>query len=251
MSTAQTLDEVNRRFYARFADAFDQSRHHGWQGWHDLMPLLPSRPLRILDLGCGNGRLAEFLDRTAEAHDPVASYVGRDRCEALLDHARGKTVSFPTHFETWSWFDMPETARETPKPEYDWVTLFGVMHHVYGYAARLELLHWASQWLRPGGLLSVSFWNFGASEQFLRKTIPWSDMATQWGLDETTLEAGDYLLGWSGHRDTPRYCHWVSPEEQIRLNADLLKVGANQLSSGISTGLPDDLNRYCSWRLLK
>ena len=171
VSTAQTLDEVNRRFYARFADAFDQSRHHGWQGWHDLMPLLPSRPLRILDLGCGNGRLAEFLDRTAEAHDPVASYVGRDRCEALLDHARGKTVS-STHFETWSWFDMPETARETPKPEYDWVTLFGVMHHVYGYAARLELLHWASRWLRPGGLLSVSFWNFGASEQFLKRRFP-------------------------------------------------------------------------------
>ena len=189
------------------------SRHHGWQGWHDLMPLLPSRPLRILDLGCGNGRLAEFLDRTAEAHDPVASYVGRDRCEAYSCSCTRKNGLFSHAFRNMvvvrhAW----KAARETPKPEYDWVTLFGVMHHVYGYAARLELLHWASRWLRPGGLLSVSFWNFGASEQFLRKTIPWSDMATQWGLDETTLE--DYLLGWSGHRDTPRYCHWVSPEEQ-------------------------------------
>jgi len=251
VSTAQTLDKVNERFYARFADAFDQSRHHGWHGWHDLLPLLPSTPLTILDLGCGNGRLAEFMDRRVHAESPVELYVGKDRCTALLEHAAHKKLSFPTRFETWTWHGDSETAAiKLPENErYDWVTLFGVMHHVFGYSARLELLRKASQMLKPGGVLSVSFWDFGASEKFLKKTIPWTEKADEWALDPSTLEAGDYLLGWGGHRDTPRYCHWVSPQEQSQLEDDMTRVGPRHLSTAIPTGKPDDLNRYCSWRL--
>ena len=249
MSTAQILDEVNARFYARFADDFAQSRHHGWRGWHALLPLLPSRPLRVLDLGCGNGRLADFLDRTQAQHHPVERYCGRDRCDALLAHARRKEIPFPARFEPWSWSTSGEdNSAPAPRGEYDWVTLFGVMHHVYSYQARISLLKAASAWLRPGGVLSVSFWDFGASERFQKRFLAWDTFSARWGLDEETLEEGDFLLGWSGHQDTPRYRHWVSPQEHQRLVTDLTRDDKWTLRGPLSSGSPDDLNRYVSWR---
>ena len=122
------------------------------------------------------------------------------------------------------------------------------MHHIYGFERRCRLIEWAIRKLRPNGLLSLSLWDFGADPRWTKKYVPWTDFTSAWTLDPSTIEAGDYLLGWSGHRDTPRYCHWMSRDEERafveRINArcsDMTHPGQR-----IDTG--PDLNRYWSWR---
>ena len=251
MDIAQKLDEVNRSFYARYAEGFAGTRRYGWAGWPTLLSLLPTRPLHVLDLGCGNGRLAAFLARTwcGEAGE-VARFCGLDACGALLDQARAQPLPFAARWTPWDWGPVVGGGAGDPPPaaECDWVTLFGVMHHVHGYARRLRLIRWAARALRPGGVLTLSLWDFGADPRWDGKRLEWGPYLREWGADPAALELGDALLGWSGEVDTPRFCHWVSREEEARLVADVNAEGT--LEAGQLAGPSDDHNRYWSWRCI-
>ena len=126
------------------------------------------------------------------------------------------------------------------------MTLFGVMHHVYSFSARVSLICWAAQFLKPGGVLSVSLWNFGAQPRYHTKYLDWSEHAQE-GLTLDLVEEGDVLLGWRGEVDTPRYCHWMSPDEESRW-LEQIKIHAPQLSSPQLDLHPRDGNRYWTWR---
>ena len=253
MNTAQILDEVNARFYARFAQHFHQTRNHGWSGWNQIPCILPHRPLRVFDVGCGNGRLAQFLEDAWITREggSVTDYLGVDQCAGLLEHAAKKTYSFPTVWGPWSWADVLDAGKPDFQDEnnrYDWITLFGVMHHIHGHARRVRILEWASQRLNPGGVISISLWDFGARAKWDKKRLPWSDYADDWGLDLSTLEPGDHLLGWAEHTDTPRYCHWMSRDEEHRFVADVNAACTGRLEAGVRMDTGTDLNRYWNWR---
>ena len=250
---AQALDEINRRFYDRFADSFHQSRVHGWAGWYEIVDQLPAHPLRILDLGCGNGRLSQFVETTlidTHGHE-IEHFYGLERCRDLLAFAAQRNTPFPATWSEWSWAPVlndQSPALAVDHEGVDWVTLFGIMHHVYGYERRLKLLIWAAAHLRVGGVLTISLWDFGAHEKWDKKKLPWVDYAESHGLDLTQLEPGDFLLGWSGMSDTPRYCHWVSREEEQRMLNDVVANAAVGLSAGFRAGNEGDLNRYWCWK---
>jgi SAM-dependent methyltransferase len=54
-----------------------------------LRDLLPSVPQRVLDLGCGDGRLAALV---LEARPSVVEVIAADRSDAMLDKARSRFV---------------------------------------------------------------------------------------------------------------------------------------------------------------
>ncbi|MEE2787209.1 MAG: class I SAM-dependent methyltransferase [Myxococcota bacterium] len=253
MKTAQILDAVNARFYERFAADFHHTRGHGWAGWQYLVPDLPSGGLMVLDVGCGNGRFAEFLSDVVHQNDDrqIDTYVGLDQSEGLLAHARPRTLDFHTHWTHWQWHDVLDQTMTPSRPmttgTFHWVVLFGVMHHIYGFDRRCRMVQWAAEHLRPGGVLSLSLWDFAADSRWAKKFVPWTQFTEAWQLDPATIEPGDYLLGWSGQRDTPRYCHWMSRDEEARFVQQIDHRCQNRLRPGrrIDTGL--DLNRYWSW----
>ena len=255
------LEALNDRFYQHYAEQFDGTRMSAWAGWAPLIDALPSPPqgLSVLDLGCGNGRLALSLKR-AVAQDPrtqppsrqVRRYVGRDRCEPLLeaarDHALSAALPFSASFERWTWEQSTcdQHHKLKDQAQYDWVTLFGVTHHIYRFERRLQLLVEAASELSPTGVLSVSFWDFGASERWDKRRLPWAPWLQSWGLSEALLEEGDHLLGWGGAEHTPRYCHWVSPQEEEALSEALCERAGLEVVS--VTRDPQGHNRYRSWR---
>ena len=51
-----------------------------------------ARPLRLLDVGCGNGRCGVFLSRVAA---PGIDYTGIDSSPGLLERARERTAPLP------------------------------------------------------------------------------------------------------------------------------------------------------------
>ncbi len=257
MKISQRLDKVNEHFYHYFADQFHQSRNHGWIGWRPLLDELPCRSLRVLDIGCGNGRLAHFLNRSwcEQRGGEIIFYNGLDQNKSLLKRAGETSWPFPAEWSSWSWSSIPELKGKESRRDkddvlerYDWVTLFGVLHHVFGYERRLRLIQWAAQHLRPNGVLSISLWDFGAHSKWEKKYLNWSDYISDWGIALEEIEEGDHLLGWSGDRSTPRYCHWVNRTEEERLISEV-DQSMDGLSAGWRVGAEGDLNRYWCWRL--
>ena len=58
-ATQRALAAHTRRFYEEHAIAFSATREHPWSGWQRVIAgVQPSERLRVLDVGCGNGRLA-------------------------------------------------------------------------------------------------------------------------------------------------------------------------------------------------
>jgi SAM-dependent methyltransferase len=125
------------------------------------------------------------------------------------------------------------------RARFDLIVLFGLMHHVPSRARRLRLLEASAERLSPGGLLAVSFWQFGDRERFEGRFRSWHDPEAA-GVDPEDLEEGDALLAW-GDAGAVRYCHFAGPAEAETLVDPLgLEVLANFSADGNS----NDLNLY-------
>lgn len=219
-STQAALRQINRDFYSRHAADFDRTRHPGgWPGWRSVIETAVSptdRPLHVLDLGCGNGRFALFLEHNPEllSHRPF-TYHGIDLSSELIDHARAATAGVD-HIR----FQVDDIENCTlDEATHDLVTLFGVLHHLPGFDARRRNLERAASAVAPGGLLALTCWQFADDPRFEDRRLDWCSAA---GVDPVELEPGDHLLRWgqaeSGAR---RYCHHTNEPELDRLACGL------------------------------
>jgi len=237
--TVQALRAVNRRFYEERASEFSRSRERPWSGWSELLArteeFLSDSP-RVLDIGCGNGRFARFLE---SRFGKDFQYCGVDESPLGLAEARRRIggrggVSLVE----------ADFTRTLPPGAFDLVALFGVLHHVPGRANRLELLTQTAARLAPGGLLAFSLWRFGGLPRFQRKIVPWDEFRARTGIavDERDLEPGDHILTWGGAPPAYRFCHAMSEEEE----RDIARGLRLELVTSFDAG--SEPNRYCVFR---
>ena len=78
-SARQQLLQINKDFYEAHASAFAATRFGAQPGWERIILHFPPR-CQVLDLGCGNGRLAWFLDERLQ----TVHYLGLDGSERLV-----------------------------------------------------------------------------------------------------------------------------------------------------------------------
>jgi SAM-dependent methyltransferase len=228
---AQRLNDLNRRFYQTAAAEFDRSRGSGWPGWTRLLQWLPmERPLRVLDAGCGNGRLALFLNDVGVALD----YTGVDSSPALLEAAKRALHGLPTVNATWVEADFILNFGVLAAGPFDFVGLFGVLHHVPGAQRRSDLIAALAQRTAPGGVMAVAAWRFLEHERFRQRIVPApADLA---------LEHHDYLLDWrAGPTPALRYCHYTDDTE---LDSLTRASGLTLIDAFRADGDTGDLNAY-------
>lgn len=224
--TQNALRRLNRRFYDHHADRFDRSRRgRPWPGWTELLDRFPraaTRPSRVLDAGCGNGRFGAFL---AE-HQPPVDYFGLDEEPALLEAARevlaphAEAGEIDVRLERADLLE-DDFAQALGTRRFDLIVLFGVLHHIPGEVVRGRLLAELGRYLARDGRLVVSFWRFDRSPRFERQLLPWeeADPRSLEGIDVGELEPGDHLLSFGGDLRMPRYCHLADDPEIDRLIA--------------------------------
>jgi tRNA (uracil-5-)-methyltransferase TRM9 len=248
-ATIARLNQINRDFYRVTADEFDQTRGESWPGWERLLPHLHT-PLSILDVGCGNGRfglfLAESLNPKSHDSSPPLYEVGRglgggdhapliyhgiDSSPALLNHARVALENIPSIRWTLEARDIVENPPDSG--DYDLVVLFGVLHHIPGYAERQIFMRKLAERVKSGGLLAFACWRFYEYERFRQRIIPWPD--------EITVEPGDYLLDWRRGETALRYCHYADDAEHAAL---LAASGMREILTYRADGQTRDANRY-------
>lgn len=226
-ATRERLLALNRRFYARHAGSFSESRRRPWDGWKRLLTHLPPHlghsphlsptrgTLRVLDLGCGNGRFGLFLRERFEAIE----YQGFDSSTELLEQARRRLASLlEARFANLDLVEDDLSGRLGSR-RYHLIVLFGVLHHIPGRSNRIHLLARLAPHLERGGILAASLWRFDRLPRYLGKVLPWESYneRAESPLDLAELERGDHLLTWAGDRETPRYCHLLDEGEAAEL----------------------------------
>jgi len=249
--TVHSLNEINRSFYDEFASAFSETRRDPWPGWERLPPLLrdrPEGPIRILDVGCGNGRLGAYLSDALPERCGSLHYTGLDSSPALLEDARSRNLPIAS-VETES-FDLVTApiGAQLGSRRFSLIALFGLIHHLPSERRRADLLRTLASYLEEGGWLVFACWQFEAFERFRSKVRPWSEFNARSAdpIDEGQLEAGDHLLPWGPDGKVVRYCHFVDDAEAERL------VGATKLDVAhcyAADGREGRLNRYFLLRM--
>jgi len=222
----ERLLALNREFYATFARPFANSRPVSDPALVCILPHIP-QCARVLDVGCGNGRLACLLDRER----PGTTYVGIDVVPELVKLARAQAshlTAIAAEFHVadvtrpgWnkglaapspSW---PEPAEGPPWAGFDCAVALAILHHIPSFELRGRVLGELASLVKPDGRLIISAWQFLDSARIRRKIVDWEEV----GIPRETLEPGDYLLDWKRGGRGLRYCHLIDEAEVRRLAA--------------------------------
>ncbi|MFH0852430.1 MAG: class I SAM-dependent methyltransferase [bacterium] len=147
------LDQMKEN-YNLVAGEFSSTRRSSWEEIKPLADYVHPGG-RILDLGCGNGRLVESFK------GKKIDYLGIDNSEMLIEEARKK---YPEN--KFIAFD----GLKIPFEDYCFDTIFciAVLHHIPSRQMRIEFLKEANRVLKPGGRLILTVWYFWTKRTYWR-----------------------------------------------------------------------------------
>lgn len=189
--------------YDAIADDFSATRAAPWTELHALADMIPNGS-RVLDIGCGNGRIYQIL------RDKAIDYEGLDASPNLIAHARRLNADVLARFSVGSMLALP-----FPDASFDVALAIASLHHVPSAAYRLRALGEASRVLKPGGLLLMTNWNLWCLHYFRRHL--WRFAAAAAGSLVGRSDFGDVFLPWGRPAKVRRYYHSFRPGELRRL----------------------------------
>jgi len=233
--TINKLNHLNRDFYLKVGEDFSKTRQHPWKGWHQLIPIINGQflgqfNLKVLDVGCGNGRFGSFL---ATQLNNTIEYVGWDNNQLLLEEAEEILAeNNKIHSLQLIKVDLLESL---PEARVDIVCLFGVLHHIPSFQARAVLLNQLADRLNPAGLLIFTAWQFDQLQNIYQRRVDPSKV----GLLEGDLEPNDFFLNWEKGTQAIRYCHLILDSEindlvlgtELHLIDDFAADGPNETAN--------------------
>jgi cyclopropane fatty-acyl-phospholipid synthase-like methyltransferase len=204
--------ELNERFYQSVFREFSKTRQKPWEGWGRVIDITTkmfggrisdeksrkSDGIKILDLGCGNGRFLKFIAPKIEKFE----YTGVDMNNDLLSEAQKIKVLPGKQNKKLVKEDVILDIRKIDE-KYDVVVAFGLTHHIPGQNIRKQWFEYLPKLLNKPGLLVITFWEFEKNP-------------------------GDYILGWGQKSPEPskvRFCHKYSENEIKKIENIFKKSG--------------------------
>ena len=155
---------------------------------------------KILDLGCGSGRLFAVLK------DKQVEYVGVDNCEKLIKISQ---KDYPgTRFITTDGLNLPFSA-----DSFDKIYCIAVLHHIPSSELRLAFLKEARRVLKPTGILILRVWDLWRRAAGKRLLVKFTLLKI---MGRSQLDLKDVLLSWrnpTGKIITSRYFHAFTLKE--------------------------------------
>ncbi len=228
MTKVNQILQQNKDIYNTIASDFSDTRYRLWLGLEKLRELVKSGDA-VLDVGCGNGRLAEVFS------DGQVSYLGLDISENLIEIAKNKWAP-----KTGISFEVGDILHlEKFVNNYNLVLSIAVLHHIPGKKSQLEAISQLAKATKSGGQVVIWTWNI----------LAWRQLKLYWkyffNFKERMVNGcwslGDFFIPWKRTGATQwRYVHSFGKGEL----ATLLKLSGLELEeiyfqnkSGERTGL--------------
>lgn len=229
---AQYLIEKTREDYDAIAGEFDRTRAYCWEGL-DQFARYAGEGDRVLDFGCGNGRLFTLF------WEKNITYVGADQSKQLVDRAREK---YTAQVEAGKAEFMHVTGARLPFPDGSFDCIFGIamLHHIPSQHLRERLLREFDRILKPDGRLVLSVWNLWQKKY--RALIIRHTIKKLIGLSQ--LDFFDIFVPWkTGKQETmaERYYHCFTMRELLGL---MKRAGFHIAESGYFGGKTKRFNMY-------
>ncbi len=174
--------EDNQRIYDEISYEFSQSRSTPWPMMQRFKKFVFEKA-RILDLGCGNGRLLQIFPQIN------FDYFGLDSSEKMLEIAKGKYNNNPRVKFLLADFSQP---LKFPDNYFDVVFAIASFHHLPSRELRLRLLKEIWRVVKPGGYFVLTLWNL-YKLKLIKKYHLWHLLL---GLKQRNLERGDVFIPW-------------------------------------------------------
>lgn len=214
---AEFLLVQGRKEYDSIAKEFSDSRAFLWE---ELIPLVKylEQGDKVLDLGCGNGRLFGLL------RDKNINYTGVDSSEELIKIAKEKYPEDAFRFSVAEAISLP-----FPDDSFDKIYCIAVLHHIPSDKFRAKFLEEIKRILKHKGLLILTVWNL------------WSKKETFWFLLKYTilrffgkskLDFRDIIYPWKGSADKNRAERYFHCFDQKELENLAKKTGLHLRDSG-------------------
>ena len=190
---AQYLLNKTKEDYNLIAEDFSNKRAEMWEELNSIVDYIKDGE-KILDLGCGNGRLYEILK------DKNIDYYGVDISEKLIEISRQKYPQ--AKFQVADALNLP-----FPEEFFDKVFGIAVLHHIPSRELRVQSLKEIKRILKPKGILFLTVWKFhGLKEKLLLLKFTIVKL-----LGQIKLDFGDIFKPWG--KKTERYYHCFSKRE--------------------------------------
>ncbi len=164
-TTAENLMKITQESYQKIASSFSETRNFSWVEIDLAIEKYLKNNCKILDLGCGNGRLLLSLKKYLENFD----YTGVDSCLELIKKAQLSfassqlsPLSFPRKRESRNIaFERGDILNLTNFADnsFDCVFMIASFNHVASVELREKLLLDVKRVLKPNGFLIMTNWN--------------------------------------------------------------------------------------------
>ncbi|MFA5076777.1 MAG: class I SAM-dependent methyltransferase [Patescibacteria group bacterium] len=157
--TVQQILTQNRQTYQRISSKFSSTRDKPWVIMDVLIKQYVQAGQRILDVGCGNGRLLKLLT------DKPIDYVGIDNNPFFIETATSGQQPVAS-----ARFIVDDVLNLDKQSEFDLIFCLAVLNHFPGRQTQLAVLNNLVKALKPGGYLLLTNWNLWQLS-FGKKTI--------------------------------------------------------------------------------
>lgn len=155
IKTARKIIAVTKETYENIGVDFAETRSRPWPEMEILVEKYVKNGQKVLDLGCGNGRILEVLKYKR------IDYCGIDGSRALAGEARKKLESFEikkmgnARIEYLDVLDLPKLKQT----DFDAVFMFASFNHIPSVELRVKILNDLNALLKTGGYLLMTNWN--------------------------------------------------------------------------------------------
>ncbi len=217
------LIKKTRDDYDLIAPYFSDTRRTLWRELEQCKQYVANGQ-RVLDWGCGNGRLLNLFDEYQDL-----AYVGVDQSRELLKIARHNHLSAVTSGRA-SFYSTATRNKKFPAEYFDTIFMIASFHHLPDETSRLKQLQKMKFELKQNGYVFITVWNLESAWAKLKTKDDWTKMNEQ-----------DFLVPWKnpeGKVLCNRYYH-AFKQEELRLLVE--QAGFKIVQMGYSNdGWTDD-----------
>lgn len=180
--------------YNTVSQTFSNSRNKPWAEF-DLYKNACFKNAKVLDLGCGNGRLFYSLK------EKEVNYIGLDNSTGLLQQAKENLKGENVKLIQGDFLNIP-----LPDNSVDLICAVASFHHLPSNEIRLQALKEMQRVLKPSGRIFISVWNL-YQRKYIRFVLESILRLSKYDFGDTFIKLGG----------VKRYYHAFTPFSLSRL----------------------------------